>query len=127
MSEIDKVDSNKQPLPEKVDGHQDDINWLKSRVNDLILKVSEINKILAKRSVQTFTHTSVMPDYKADNADHDARYATHRELKKSIAGVIADEHPPVTVADTTTVDMSISGQQISAETIGLTEPITILG
>jgi hypothetical protein len=38
----------------------------------------------------------------------------------------ANDHAAATVADTSTVDMSISGQQISAETIGLTGTITFV-
>ena len=38
----------------------------------------------------------------------------------------AADHAAATVADTSTVDMSISGQQISAATIGLTDTITFV-
>lgn len=37
-----------------------------------------------------------------------------------------NDHVAATVADTSSVDMSITGQQISAETIGLTDTITFV-
>lgn len=37
-----------------------------------------------------------------------------------------NDHVAATVADTDSVDMSITGQQISAETIGLTDTITFV-
>ena len=38
----------------------------------------------------------------------------------------ANDHVAATVADSSTVDMSIAGQQISSETIGLTDTITFV-
>lgn len=43
-----------------------------------------------------------------------------------ITSISGNLHSPATVADTTSIDMSISGQLISAETIGLTDTITFV-
>jgi hypothetical protein len=118
VNDIDKISSNAQPLPDKASANQTDIDYLKSKVNEIVPQVAEINKILSRRSLQINGHTSEMPDYKGLNADHDARYATKRALK-------ANAHAAVTVADTPTIDMALAGQQVSAETIGLTDTITI--
>lgn len=151
MSNIDDTRKNKQSIPDKISDGRTDINMLLKALNDVNNRLDIIERALnAKKQVVNW-HTSEMPDYKGDNRDHDARYATKKDLRSipivtipehndldGLQGGSATEryhltneqveslHDQVTVEDTDTVDISISGQQISAETIGLTDTITFV-
>jgi hypothetical protein len=121
MNKIDDTKKNKQSLPDKVSDGRTDINMLLKSLNDANNRLDIIERSLNAKKQVVNGHTSEMPDYKGDNRDHDARYAT----RKYVASVVNDIDP-VTVVDTDSIDMSISGQEISAETIGLTAVITFV-
>jgi hypothetical protein len=120
MSKIDEISRNEESLSDKVSGGRTDIDGLLKALNDVNNRLDIIERALNAKKQVVNGHTSEMPDYKGDNRDHDARYATKKDLRNIPAP------DPVTVEDTDTVDMSISGQEISAETIGLTDTITFV-
>ena len=153
MSNLDDVSDNKKPLGDRVAENKGDIDHLSKTIQSLDGRVQKLEgrDIGATTAIARISgHSSKMPDYKGENTDHDARYATKRDLKNitppvsnhndlnGLQGGSSTEryhltaaqqsalHSPVTVADTDTVDMSISGQQISAETKGLTATITFV-
>jgi hypothetical protein len=120
----DKISMNTETLQAKVAGNDNDIRHLLRLVGDLSSKYALLERTINGRKTVVNGHTSAMPDYKGENRDHDARYAT----KRYVASVVDSIPPatPVTVADTPSIDMTVSGQQISAETIGLTATITFV-
>lgn len=61
-----------------------------------------------------YGHTSAMPDVGGTNPDHDKRYYTKGQTQRLIT---AAQHAPVTVQDTETVNLTLTGQQISADVI----------
>lgn len=115
----DKVKMNREPITEKVAWNESDLRHLAKLIDGISVRLAAVEKIVNAKSAVVYGHTSEMPDYKGENRDHDARYATKGFVKSSI-----DNIDPVTVADTDSVDMSIDGQEVSAETIGLTDTIT---
>jgi len=81
MNKIDNISRNRQSLSDKVSGGRTDIDGLLKSLNDVNNRLDIIERILNAKKQVVNGHTSEMPDYKGDNRDHDARYAT----KKSVA------------------------------------------
>ena len=99
------------------------LNWLRSEVEKVSKKITGIinqgvsSAILDHALLNNLNSTNYSHLTAADKTDLTDGGTTTLHSH-------AADHAAATVADTSTVDMSISGQQISAVTIGLTGTIT---
>jgi hypothetical protein len=74
----------------------------------------------------TADHTSTATSGKMLKADTNGLPVDATNTDTEVSAAVTASHAAATVVDTSTVDMSIAGQQISAVTIGLTGTITFV-
>lgn len=77
----DKISMNTETLQAKVAGNDNDIRHLLRLVGDLSSKYALLERTINGRKTVVNGHTSAMPDYKGENRDHDARYATRKSVE----------------------------------------------